>query len=147
MFTITINGNTVAELYSNMEALLKTRPNAPVGQNPVNPTVATVPSALPSPAGAPVATTPTAPTVPTMDQAAIQQPIANPIPAASVVPTSAPTYTLEQLAHAGAALAQNGKMEQALALLAKYGIQMVNQLKPEQYGAFATELRALGARI
>jgi hypothetical protein len=82
-----------------------------------------------------------------MDQAAIQQPIANPIPAASVVPTSAPTYTLEQLAHAGAALAQNGKMEQALALLAKYGIQMVNQLKPEQYGAFATELRALGARI
>jgi hypothetical protein len=62
-------------------------------------------------------------------------------------PTTAPTYTLDQLARAGATLAQAGKMEQALALLNKYGIQTVNQLKPEQYGAFATELRALGAQV
>ena len=34
-----------------------------------------------------------------------------------------------------------------LALLAKYGVQAVTQLKPEQYGAFATELRGLGAQI
>ena len=61
--------------------------------------------------------------------------------------TAAPTYALDALARAGAVLAQSGKMEQALALLAKYGVQTVNQLKPEQYGAFATELRALGAQL
>jgi hypothetical protein len=63
-------------------------------------------------------------------------------------PTGAPTYTLEQLAQAGATLAQQpGKMDQAIAALAKYGVMTVNQLAPEQYGAFATELRALGAQI
>ena len=59
----------------------------------------------------------------------------------------APAYTLDQLAKAGAALAQSGKMEDALALLAKYGVQTVNQLPPEHYGNFATELRALGATV
>lgn len=63
------------------------------------------------------------------------------------MPTAAPTYTLDALARAGAALAQAGKMNEALAVLAKYGVQSVNQLKPEQYGAFAVELRALGAQI
>jgi anaerobic glycerol-3-phosphate dehydrogenase len=38
-------------------------------------------------------------------------------------------------------------MNEALAVLAKYGVQTVNQLQPEQYGAFATELRALGAQV
>lgn len=75
------------------------------------------------------------------EAAVIQAPV-NPVPIAA-----APSYTLDALARAGAVLAQSGKMEQALALLAKYGIQTVNQLKPEQYGAFATELRALGAQI
>ena len=40
-----------------------------------------------------------------------------------------------------------GKMEQLLALLTKYSVQAVTQLTPDQYGAFATELRALGAQI
>ena len=68
------------------------------------------------------------------------------VAAAQTVPTE-PVYTLEQIAKAGAALAQAGKMEQALALLAKYGVQTVNQLQPEQYGAFAADLRALGAQV
>jgi hypothetical protein len=38
-------------------------------------------------------------------------------------------------------------MQQLLELLGRYGVQAVTQLKPEQYGAFATELRALGAQI
>ena len=36
---------------------------------------------------------------------------------------------------------------QLLELLGRYGVQAVTQLQPEQYGAFATELRALGAQI
>ena len=31
--------------------------------------------------------------------------------------------------------------------LAKYGVQAVTQLQPDQYGVFATELRTLGAQL
>lgn len=39
------------------------------------------------------------------------------------------------------------KMPELLALLQKYGAQAITQLKPEQLGAFATELRGLGAKL
>jgi hypothetical protein len=65
----------------------------------------------------------------------------------AALPNAAPTYTMEQLARAGAALTQAGKSEQALALLAKYNVSTLSQLSPDQYGAFATELRALGAQL
>lgn len=58
-----------------------------------------------------------------------------------------PTYTLDQISRAGASLVDAGKMQQLLELLGRYGVQAVTQLKPEQYGAFATELRGLGAQI
>ena len=95
---------------------------------PTQPTPA--PVATPTPAPAPVAPAQTA--APT-----------NPAPAVPV--TTAPTYTLDQIAKAGASLVDAGKMEQLLALLAKYGVQAVTQLQPDQYGVFATELRTLGA--
>ena len=68
-------------------------------------------------------------------------------PAPTVPVTTAPTYTLAQIAKAGASLVDAGKMEQLLALLAKYGVQAVTQLQPDQYGVFATELRTLGAQL
>ena len=68
-------------------------------------------------------------------------------PAPTVPVTTAPTYTLDQIAKAGASLMDAGKMEQLLALLAKYGVQAVTQLQPDQYGVFATELRTLGAQL
>lgn len=68
--------------------------------------------------------------------------------AAPVVPVAdAPTYTMDQIARAGAALVDAGKMEQLLTLLGQYGVRAVTQLRPDQYGAFATELRGLGAQI
>ena len=70
-----------------------------------------------------------------------------PTPAPVVPVTAAPTYTLDQIATAGAALVNAGKMEQLLALLGKYGIQAITQLKAEQFGPFVTELRGLGAQI
>lgn len=63
------------------------------------------------------------------------------------VTTSAPTYTIDAIAKAGTSLVDAGKMDALLALLAKYNIQAVTQLDPSQYGAFATELRGLGAQI
>ena len=97
---------------------------------PTQPTPASV--ATPTPAPAP---------------AAPAQTVAPTNPAPTVPVTTAPTYTLDQIAKAGASLVNAGKMEQLLALLAKYGVQAVTQLQPDQYGVFATELRTLGAQL
>ena len=94
------------------------------------------------PRGVPVAA-PTAPAAVPAEQSVT--PVA-PAPA-PVVPVTAPTYTLDQIARAGASLVDAGKMEQLLALLAKYGVAAITQLQPDQFGVFATELRALGAQI
>lgn len=102
----------------------------PASVVPTQPTPAPVATATPAPAPAAPAQT-AAPT--------------NPAPAVPV--TTAPTYTLDQIAKAGASLVDAGKMEQLLALLAKYGVQAVTQLQPDQYGVFATELRTLGAQL
>ena len=40
-----------------------------------------------------------------------------------------------------------GKAEELVKLLHSYGVQAVMDLKPEQYGAFATKLREMGAKI
>ena len=104
----------------------------------------TPPVAAPVPPAAPLATT--MPPAPAAAPAAPPAPA--PAPAAPAVPvTTAPTYTLDQISKAGAALVDAGKMEPLLALLTKYGVQAITQLQPAQYGVFATELRALGAQI
>lgn len=63
------------------------------------------------------------------------------------VPTAPPQYTCDMIAKAGATLVEAGKMNDLLALLARFGVEAVTSLDPAQYGAFATELRALGASI
>ncbi len=70
-------------------------------------------------------------------------------PTAPIAPVAAPGVTLEQICKAGADLltASPGLMPQLTGLLQKYGAQSAQQLKPEQLGAFATELRGMGARI
>lgn len=156
MYEITIKGNTPAELFANLAKAAAATSAAPavVPQAPVTPAPAAVNPVAQPPVAVPTSVTaaatvsnpvPVPVAVPAPVAPAPVVPAAAPAPAA--VPTAAPTYTLDALARAGATLAQSGKMQEALALLAKYGVQTVNQLKPEQYGAFATELRALGAQI
>lgn len=103
----------------------KTQPTAPAA--PVNPMQAT---------GAPLSATPAQTVVP----------VAN-APVASAAPTGAPTYTLDMIARAGAALVDAGKMDALCGLLAKYGVEALTALDPAQYGNFANDLRALGAQI
>jgi hypothetical protein len=55
--------------------------------------------------------------------------------------------TLNDIATAGARLVDQGKMQQVIELLGKYGVQAITQLQPTQFDAFAGELRALGAAI
>lgn len=120
---------------------------------------ATVPPQMPTPATGPAPAMPQTPgpapapvTPPPAPAAPVTPPTPAPAPApqtaAPVMPVAgAPTYTLDQISKAGAALVDAGKMEPLLALLTKYGVQAITQLQPAQYGVFATELRALGAQI
>ena len=120
------NGNTVpAEKPAKAEKQTEAKDAAQ--QAPVNPMQAT---------GAPLSATP----------AQTVAPVAN-APVASAVPTGAPTYTLDMIARAGAALVDAGKMDALCGLLAKYGVEALTALDPAQYGNFANDLRALGAQI
>ena len=132
-------------------------PDTPRPQMPAP--AATVPPQMPAPATGPAPAMPQTPspapapvTPPPAPAAPVTPPTPAPAPtpqtAAPVMPVAgAPTYTLDQISKAGAALVDAGKMEPLLALLTKYGVQAVTQLQPAQYGVFATELRALGAQI
>lgn len=120
------NGNTVpAEKPAKAEKQTEAKDAAQ--QAPVNPMQAT---------GAPLSATPAQTVVP----------VAN-APVASAVPTGAPTYTLDMIARAGAALVDAGKMDALCGLLAKYGVEALTALDPARYGNFANDLRALGAQI
>ena len=124
----------------------------PVASYPTTPAPAV---AAPVAPGSPAPVTPTATPTPAPGPAvAAPAPTAGPAsvtpgntPAPAVPVTTAPAYTLDQISRAGASLVDAGKMQQLLELLGRYGVQAVTQLQPEQYGTFATELRALGAQI
>lgn len=68
-------------------------------------------------------------------------------PAPSVPLAEPPKYTVDQIMAAGASLMDAGKVNELLALLHSFGVQAVMDLKPEQLGAFATEMRKLGAKL
>ena len=68
-------------------------------------------------------------------------------PVTSVPLAAAPQFTVDQIMAAGATLMDAGKVEDLLNLLHSFGVQAVMDLKPEQLGAFATEMRKLGATI
>jgi hypothetical protein len=71
-------------------------------------------------------------------------------PSQTAVPTSpAPQITGDMVAKAGADLiaANPANMGPLNALLQKYGVSCAQELRPDQIGPFATEMRALGAKI
>lgn len=81
-------------------------------------------------------------------QAAVSQvPVQPEIPVAPPVVPTTPILDLDAISRAGAALVDQGKMNDILLILQKYGVMAVNQLDPSQYPAFADDLRALGANI
>ena len=122
----------VSALTHGTDALAVAPPAAApvVAMAPPAPVAAAAPA--PQPAVAPAApVTPPAPTT----------------PPAAVPVAAAPTFSREQIMTAGATLIDAGKMDALMALLNKFGVQAVTMLKEDQLGAFATELRALGAQI
>lgn len=132
-------------------------PNAPAAypQTPSTPSQMATPVANPSLNNAPMTSTQGV------------QPAANaagPVPAngaamPATAPTASPTNataptqtatvdpTLNAISVEGARLVEAGKMAQLQALLQKFGVVTITQLRQEQYAAFAAEMRALGANI
>ena len=110
-------------------------PQAPVPH--VNPTPT---PAVPAPQTPPAAPQPAIPTVPSAPA-----PTPNPV----VPGTEPPKYSIDDIARAGAELAQQGpdKITALTGLLQQFGLQAVTQLRPDQMGPFVLALRGLGARI
>ena len=68
-------------------------------------------------------------------------------PAPATVPTEAHVYTRDELAIAAGSLMEAGKQADLRAALQQFGIASLVMLPEEQFGAFATTLRGLGAQI
>ena len=100
------------------------------------------PAPAPTPAPAPAQTYNPSPAAP----AQMTDPILAGAPAPAV-PVTPQSYTLDQLAQAATQLMDAGRRNELISLLSSYSVQALTALPKEQYGAFATQLRAMGARI
>ncbi|GEB35284.1 hypothetical protein BPA01_48640 [Brevibacillus parabrevis] len=80
-----------------------------------------------------------------MPPAPFQPPVASPQPGA--VPTSAPAYTMDQLAVAATQLVDAGRQAEVVQMLQQFGGPPLMAVPKEHYGAIATQLRAMGAKI
>jgi hypothetical protein len=77
-----------------------------------------------------------------------QQPVQQQVQQAPTgVPTTATSYTMEQLAVAAQALMDAGRVVELRNLLANFNVPSLTALPKEQYGAFATQLREWGGKI
>jgi hypothetical protein len=97
----------------------------------------------PAPTVPTVSMTPTAPAPQTMPPVRTAQTT----PVSTTVPTAAVTYTADDLARAAMTLMDSGRQIELINLLAQFGAASITELKPNQFGAFATALRGLGAQI
>lgn len=135
--TITIEAPEIVAAINHLAEAVSKITAAPADSNPTQtlPAASTVPTVV-TPEPFPVTATVTPPVAPAVAAPAPTIPVSN-----------APSYTLDRISRAGAALVDAGKIDQLTSLLAKYGVQAITQLAADQYGVFAGELRALGAQI
>ena len=95
----------------------------------------------------PVQTQQMAPVTPQPVQTQQMAPVTPPPVQQAPVQTAAPSYTADDLARAAMTLMDSGRQGDLINLLAQFGTEALTQLPQEQYGAFATALRGLGAPI
>ena len=149
---VTVNAPEIAEALNNLAAALKgAKPEPAASKTGKADKPAPVPPADYMPpadtAPAPAAPAPAVTPAPAPAPAPVQAPV-TPAPAPAPVPVApAPTYSRDQIMTAGAALIDAGKINELMGLPNSFGVQAVTQLKQDQLGAFATELRKLGAQI
>ena len=140
-FTINVQGEIrLPDIALLAQAMMgRPQPEAVTAPQPTAPTPAPQPAVNPTPAAVvPQTAAPTAPSAPA------------PSPAIPMTPvTEAPKYSIDDIARAGAELAQQGpdKIAALTGLLQQFGLQAVTQLRTEQMGPFVLALRGMGARI
>lgn len=107
------------------------------------------PAVAPAAPAVPVQSAPVPPVVPVPTQMPVAQsvPVAPTVPIQTPVPTTTATYTPDDLARAAFTLMDSGRQQELIGLLQQFGVNAIPELKPEQYGAFATALRGMGAQI
>lgn len=133
--TITINTPDLSDAINNLAASIAAKSQMQIGN----------------------ASEPNAPEKKDMEKDMEKAETATPTEASVPMPTSKPVsmpepepakpIDLNTLCESGARLVEQGKMEQVINLLGKYGVQAINQLAESNYEAFAADLRALGAQI
>lgn len=140
-FTINVQGEIrLPDIALLAQALMgRPQPEAVTAPRPTAPTPAPQPAVNPIPAAViPQTAAPTTPSAPA------------PSPAIPMTPvTEAPKYSIDDIARAGAELAQQGpdKIAALTGLLQQFGLQAVTQLRTEQMGPFVLAMRGMGARI
>ena len=141
IFTINVQGEIrLPDIALLAQAMMgRPQPEAVTAPQPTAPTPAPQTAVNPTPAAViPQTAAPTAPSAPA------------PSPAIPMTPvTEAPKYSIDDIARAGAELAQQGpdKIAALTGLLQQFGLQAVTQLRTEQMGPFVLALRGMGARI
>lgn len=113
---------------------------APTEPKPM--TMTTTPAVVTGPE--PIAPMPAVPVTPTAPEPV---PAAAPAPITQTVPTETHAYTRDDLARAAAGLMDAGRIADLKALLQSFGVDSLVALPENQYGAFATQMRSLGAEI
>lgn len=137
-------------------------PVQPVSAAPVPATNVTTPVTPVQPAQPPTSTPvyvqpaaatpvqpPVQPTAAPASAAPVQQPVptAQTAPVSTGVPTGTKEYTMDELAAAAIPLMDSGGQQVLIDLLHQFGTDALPNLPRAQYGAFATALRSLGAKI
>ena len=131
MFEVTINIPGLKELAEAIMGISAGKNGAPI-QGAAQPQQLPVQQAMP-----PIQQVPAQ-----VQQTPTQQP-----PVQQSVPTTTPSYTLDDLARAAVTLMDTGRQAELQALLVAFGVNSLPELQPEKYGAFATALREKGAQI
>ncbi len=149
--TMTVTFNSFDEMMDFARSLTGQVHGTAVQPAPVRePSQTAVPTAPVAPAASvPTASAAPVPTAPAAPGAVPSAPV-TPAPVAqatATVPTSTHTYTPDELAKAAMPLMDAGKQQELIGLVHQFGASSIPELRPEQYGAFATALRGMGAQI
>ena len=123
----------------------------PVQQVPTQPAQPTQQFTQPTTQQAPVQATQPPQQAPAQLPQQFTQPALNTVAQAFQQPVqqapAARRYTADEIARAGASLLEKGLMPQLIALLGKYNVQSITGLRPDQFPAFAEDLKAMGADL
>lgn len=150
MFEVTINIPGLKELAEAIMGISAGKNGAPVqgaAQSQQLPAQQIAPPVQPIPV---VQQTPAVQSTPVVQQTPVQAAPVTPQsvpPVKNTVPTSTPSYVLDDLARAAMTLMDTGRQAELQALLAAFSVNSLPELQPERYGAFATALREKGAQI